>query len=56
MAMPKILDLSPLQDFLGIRSPEPPAGLRASIESGCVVFFFWEGRVIQDLEWTISSI
>ena len=30
IATPKILDLSPLQDFLGIRSPEPPAGLRAS--------------------------
>lgn len=28
IATPKILDLSPLQDFLGIRSPEPPAGLR----------------------------
>eukprot|EP00434_Breviolum_minutum_P020032 symbB.v1.2.017672.t1/scaffold1380.1/size122483/10 len=28
MASPKILELSPLHAFLGIQSPEPPAGLR----------------------------
>ena len=28
MASPKVLELSPLHAFLGIQSPEPPAGLR----------------------------
>ena len=51
IATPKILDLSPLQDFLGIRSPEPPAGLRAS-KVAALSLLGW----LKILTMTISNI
>lgn len=44
MASPKILELSPLHAFLGIQSPEPPAGLRILSWNNCTKTCFLSSK------------
>ena len=44
MASPKILELSPLHAFLGIQSPEPPAGLRILSWNSCTKTCFQSSK------------